>query len=130
MFGRLTWPPQLSIISGAMSVDSFYEEFGKLLQKARLPRSSRSTKLTQAELAEAVGLSRASVANIERGQQRVQLHIVVQLAEVLGIEVGELIPQQNASTNSDSSKITEALQGQGASPQDIRRALNHLPPRG
>lgn len=110
-----------------MSVDAFYAEFGKLLRHARRPRPSRSTKLTQADLAEAVGLSRASVANIERGQQRVQLHLVVRLAEVLGVELGELIPRQMTTRTVDGSKIAVALQGQGASLKDIQRALNHLP---
>lgn len=40
-----------------------------------------------------VGLSRASIANIERGSQKVLLHDVYRLAEVLGFrDVRELLP--------------------------------------
>jgi transcriptional regulator with XRE-family HTH domain len=112
-----------------MDADTFYTEFGRLLRKARRPRPSRDTKLTQADLAEAVGISRASIANIERGQQRVQLHLVVRLAEVLGLDIVELLPPM-PSPSPDSDKITLALQGQGASAKDIQRALIHLPLEG
>ena len=109
-----------------MDVDGFYAEFGRLLQQARRPHASRG-RLTQAELAEAVVLSRASVANIERGQQRVQLHVVVRIAEILDMDISELIPRQPTARTSDGSKLAAALQGQGASLKDIERALVHLP---
>lgn len=111
-----------------MDADSFYAEFGRLLQKARRSCSSRGTKLTQADLADAVGISRASIANIERGQQRVQLHLVARMAEILSVDIVELVPRPSLSADSD--KIAVALQGQGASPKDIQRALVHLPLEG
>jgi DNA-binding XRE family transcriptional regulator len=48
--------------------------------------------MTQAAFAKSLDLSRASIANIERGKQGVQLHLVFQIATVLGVEVQELIP--------------------------------------
>jgi transcriptional regulator with XRE-family HTH domain len=43
-------------------------------------------------LAPAVGLSRASVANVEKGRQAVALHVLVKFSEALGVLVGDLIP--------------------------------------
>jgi transcriptional regulator with XRE-family HTH domain len=43
--------------------------------------------LTQAQLAEQVGLSRSSIANLERGQQSIPAYTLVRLAEVLSVPI-------------------------------------------
>lgn len=49
--------------------------------------------LTQAQLASKVGMSRASIANIEGGRQNILLHHVYALAGALEFgKVGELLP--------------------------------------
>ena len=48
--------------------------------------------MTQDELASIVGLSRSSIANIERGQQHAPVHVLLWLAEALGVDVGTLLP--------------------------------------
>jgi transcriptional regulator with XRE-family HTH domain len=49
--------------------------------------------LTQAALARRVGISRASIANIEKGRQNVLLHHVYDLAEALKMpKPGDLLP--------------------------------------
>jgi transcriptional regulator with XRE-family HTH domain len=65
---------------------TFYREFGDLLRKERKGRFSQS------ELADRVGLSRASIANIERGNQRVPLHMLRVFARELGVEPQALLP--------------------------------------
>jgi len=112
-----------------MAVDLFYQEFGRLLKHARDPQAHRP-RVTQAHLADALGLSRSSIANIEKGRQPVQLHLVVRMAEVLAVEVGNLIPQQLPLLNSKERNLAvAALQGQGASASVIRKALFHFPPK-
>ena len=64
-----------------------YKSFGTLVSEKR-----RRAKLTQHDLAQALGLSRASVANIERGKQPIQLHSIFKIASVLHVDVRELIP--------------------------------------
>lgn len=46
----------------------------------------------QEQLAQAVGLSRTSITNIERGRQGVQVYLLVRIAEVLGRPAAELLP--------------------------------------
>jgi transcriptional regulator with XRE-family HTH domain len=54
----------------------------------------KAMRLTQAELSERMGLSRASIANIEAGRQKVLLDQVYTLVECLGLNsITELLPQ-------------------------------------
>ena len=55
-------------------------------------RERREGKFTQAELASLLGLSRTSVTNLERGQQRIPLHLLLRLAEALDCEMAQLLP--------------------------------------
>jgi transcriptional regulator with XRE-family HTH domain len=48
--------------------------------------------MSQAALAKAVGLSRTSITNIEQGRQPVNIHTLYAMADILGIEVGDLLP--------------------------------------
>lgn len=45
---------------------------------------------TQERLANAIGLSRASIANIEVGRQRLMMHQVIDLARALGVRLADL----------------------------------------
>lgn len=48
--------------------------------------------MTQDQLAKAVGLTRTSVVNIEKGRQKVPLDTLYEMARVLGTTVHELLP--------------------------------------
>ncbi len=62
--------------------------FGKAVAQRR-----EELELTQADLAGLVGMSRASIANIEKGRQNVLLHHVYDLAAALEMpKVGDLLP--------------------------------------
>jgi transcriptional regulator with XRE-family HTH domain len=88
-----------------------YREFGKRLA------SERSRKgLTQAQLADLVGLSRASITNIERGRQRVQLHLVYSFANALQTPAGALLPRGSrtksrvAAVTSETGELSNYLE--------------------
>jgi DNA-binding XRE family transcriptional regulator len=67
--------------------DELYEAIGERIAEVR-----RATSMSQAKLALTVGLTRASVVNIERGWQRPPLHLIWQIAAALNVEVTRLIP--------------------------------------
>src|SRR5258708_1609414 len=64
-------------------------------RKIREGRERYAQKLSQAALAERLGVSRASIVNIEAGRQHAPLHLLWQIAEVLGVELTMLIPRRD-----------------------------------
>lgn len=70
-----------------MEESDIYRTLGQLVRRHRERRS-----LKQETLGERVGLSRASIANIETGRQRIPLHHLFSLAAALGVEARELLP--------------------------------------
>jgi len=91
----------------AKTIEPFYEALGLRIQKAR-----EHQKMTQAQLGFLLNppSTRASIANIENGKQRVLLHTFVQLAKHLGLRIQDLIP-----TNDEAAP--------GPSPEDVEREL-------
>src|SRR5260221_694169 len=75
-------------------------------------RISQRPPVSQSALAEAVGLSRASIANIERGHHRVQIHVLYDIAVALGVEPHELLPHPRVHKS------------ERAIPHDIGRVLS------
>ena len=84
-------------------MDYFYEELGRRIREAR-----EAAELTQEELALRLTLSRASVANIERGNQRVALHKFVEIAQVLGVEPMRLLPRPEGRAARIGRTVREA----------------------
>lgn len=68
--------------------DDFYASLGGRVQRGR-----KRANLSQAELADRLGLTRASIANLEAGRQRPSALHAAMLADVLGVPVQDLLPQ-------------------------------------
>jgi transcriptional regulator with XRE-family HTH domain len=73
-------------------VVSFYLQLGETIKKCR-----EEKKITQDKLAKYLGLSRVSIANIEKGRQRVQVHTLIEISESLEVPINELVYQENNS---------------------------------
>lgn len=71
-----------------MAFQPLYSRIGHRIRQARRARS-----LTQAQLAERVGLQRTSITNIESGVQHVQVHVLFELANAVGVKVADLLPE-------------------------------------
>lgn len=79
--------------------------------------------ISQASLAQAVGLTRTSISNIEQGRQRMLIHTLLDIAVALSVKPAELLPENqgvepiNISRNVSASEraIIEAY---------FRRAVN------
>lgn len=76
--------------------DLLYQAIGEKIRVAR-----NDMKLSQAELADRLQISRASVVNIEAGRQRPPLHLVWRIAEHLNTELVFLIPRSNELKNQE-----------------------------
>ena len=94
-------------------VERLYRELGRRLRAAR-----RDAELTQAALAERVGVSRTSITNVEQGNQHVPLHVLYDLARSLGVSPASLLPEESAlsaARESDDRLI------QGLKPKERRQ---------
>lgn len=95
--------------------------YGQLGRKVAAARKSRG--MTQADLAARISTTRASIANIETGRQRVMLHDVFALVEALGgRSILDFIPERVAP----ESTRDVAFAGDGASKEDERAMLQMI----
>jgi len=72
-----------------MDANFIYKEFGLRLSGAR-----KAAGLTQEALADQVGLNRTSITNIEKGRQRLALHLLFSLASAVGMPPAALLPER------------------------------------
>jgi len=70
----------------------FYVYVGEAIRKRR-----QEVKLSQKSLAEAAGLKRASISNIERGRQKLLLHTFFQIVNELDTLPQNLLPSDKAT---------------------------------
>jgi transcriptional regulator with XRE-family HTH domain len=70
-----------------MNSDQLYDRLGVLIKSRR-----KQLSLTQQKLAARLGISRASLANIETGRQKVLVHQLYTFATALGLQPSDLLP--------------------------------------
>jgi len=75
-----------------MDSGAVYAELGRLVRAHR-----ERLGLSQAALAERVGLSRTSITNIEQGRQKILLHQLFALAQSLAVRPEALLPSIDIS---------------------------------
>lgn len=69
-----------------------FQEVGQKIRQLRAAPAGGRARLTQAELAEMVGLERTSITNIERGNQKVPLHVLYRICEALRAPITDVMP--------------------------------------
>lgn len=98
-----------------------YRSFGR-----RVAGRRGALTLTQAQLAARIGVSRASVANIERGQQNLSLHQVYRLTQALGLnDVTDLLPPLMIEPPTDAAGVPIS-EPEGGLSEDERRQVERL----
>ena len=80
--------------------------------------------LTQAELAEAAGLSDRTYADIERGSVNMRTETILRICNALHITPDEILTEQNTSLNSKQEEIWNRLNA--CSPKNRETALQLL----
>src|SRR5689334_10508172 len=90
-----------------MTEMQLYRNLGRAVAKRR-----KELGLTQADVGRCIGLSRASLANIETGRQKVLLHQVYRLADALKMKsMSDLVPK-----SLDAAERPETVRRFGGSP--------------
>ena len=69
-----------------------YQTLGERLRALREEQGAGQARMTQAALAKQVGLERTSITNIEKGSQKVPLHVLFRICENLRVSVAEVLP--------------------------------------
>jgi DNA-binding XRE family transcriptional regulator len=75
-----------SFVHSSDQLDRFYGDLGKRIRELRQQQG-----LTQEDLAQKAQISRGYLAQIEAGQRRTSLHIVLNIATSLHVSVDELL---------------------------------------
>jgi transcriptional regulator with XRE-family HTH domain len=75
--------------------DELYDQLGTLIRIRR-----KKLLLTQHDLAARIGISRASLANMETGRQKVLVHQLYSLATALDLAPSDLLPPVAANESS------------------------------
>ena len=80
--------------------------------------------LTQAEVAEAAGLSDRTYADIERGSVNMRTETMLRICNVLHITPDEVLTEENSSLTSKQAELWERLNA--CNPKDKETALQLL----
>lgn len=87
------------------SVES-WDEVGERVRQARL-----ASRMSQAELAVALGIDRTAVARVEGGQRQVSALELFRLSEVLGVPIGHFVARPPAAVVSRRRELVEDADG-------------------
>lgn len=85
-----------------MNIVDLYVDIGRNIKAAR-----QISKLSQAELAEKLNLKRTSVTNIENGKQRLPLHLLYEICNLLNMDITKILPNNKNS----KKEMTVSIEG-------------------
>jgi transcriptional regulator with XRE-family HTH domain len=91
----------------------------------RLGRLRREKGITQAEMAELLGVSQPIVSNYERGELRLHGELIVKLAEILDCSADELLGlrERKAATGGGNHRMLRLMQQIDLLPKRDQEAL-------
>jgi len=86
-----------------MQIDEnlLYNMIGTTIKQQR-----RKAEMTQEQLADAVGVLRTSITNIEAGRQKPPLHLLYEVCIALGVEVAAILPANAAVSQPTTRSIS------------------------
>jgi len=102
---------------------SIYAQIGSRIAEAR---RLRHPLFKQEQLADAVGLSRTALVNIEKGRHRIQIDTLYAIARALGVKLADLLPPPVAQ---ETPGLPPSL-AKKLKPEEKQRVRNLLTPTG
>lgn len=109
-------------------VDALYSVVGR---KIRAARERSIPRLSQDKLANRLGISRASVVNIEAGRQHAPLNLLWNIAQLLNVELVTLIPHRAELSAADkvveiSEKMRKQIEIEADGNAGMKRSLTTI----
>jgi transcriptional regulator with XRE-family HTH domain len=80
-----------------------------LLMGQRIRQRRQKRGFTQSDVADASGIARSSLANIERGHQYAPVHVLAMIAECLDVEIADLVPTRKEISAAAKSRTIHGL---------------------
>lgn len=107
-------------------IEPIYKVIGKLVEAERSKRG-----LSQEDLAATFDpkLTRAAISNIERGKQRIPVHVLDGIAKGLKIDLRQLLPPREESSSDSSSKNMESQLSEKLAPKAAKAVLAEIQKR-
>lgn len=93
----MTFNPEATKLPSVSSEEEFYARLG-----SRIAEERKLANLTQQGLADAIGLSRTSVTNIENGRQPLQVYTLLKIAVHLKVSINGLLPHEGTVSIPDN----------------------------
>lgn len=84
-----------------INANRLYELIGNKLRGRR-----EELRLTQAQIAERLGVTRTSITNIESGTQRVPLHVLLEIVDLLEVSLYDVLPDMSEIRTSRTVSVT------------------------
>lgn len=85
--------------------ETLYETIGANIREVR----ENKLRISQEEMSRRAGISRPSIANIERGGQQITVGQLLMFSSILGVAVLDLLPDETSAE--ESSSLADALPG-------------------
>lgn len=79
----------------------------------RIKLKRKELKISQVSLSNDLDLSRSSLSNVEVGRHQTPLHVLYQIAELLTLDINELIPSPK--------ELTQEMSLQNSELKDLRK---------
>ena len=96
-------------------IQRFYRDVGSRVRAARA-----TAGMTQEDLASELSIGRSSIANLEAGRQRIPLHTLMLIADILKVQPAELLPRRSISEHVDDFfNVDEQLAKVGEDSRDF-----------
>lgn len=86
-----------------ISEDVIYREICANIKNLRTEHPVTRRKITQTELSEQIGITRATLANIEIGNQRPPIYIIYRICEYFSVGLEEILPSVDTFIDSPHS---------------------------
>ncbi len=89
--------------------------------RERHPRTEK--KITQKALAESIGIKRATLTNIELGNQRAPVHVIYRICDYFGVSLEEVMPKLSDVKMQAKSSSVDIGQQKHDLPEKITAAV-------
>jgi len=111
-----------SVVALSKEETDFFVQLG-----ARIAQQRKAQAITQAQLAEWLGVSQQTITAYEVGRRRIQVSSLPTIARLLGVSVEELIGGNNArSKRGPAPKIQQQLERVSALPKAKQKFVSEM----